>query len=191
MNGSWLVGRLRDRIIAAIREHLGMRYTPSGCILCGRNAFGTTVLFSQGHGDKEIPLAKGQSCGTLKNYFVVNSENCWTNLRFAGDSRSCTTLQQFFTVSLHSHKSTKRWGQLIGKVSYPNWQPQSPGRIYRCRIWQPNTWWRSWNQYGQNGRLFTGDILRCMFLNANLCILMEISLKFVPKGPIDNNSESV
>ena len=29
-------------------------------------------------------------------------------------------------------------------------------------------------------------IFKCFFLNENCCILIEISLKFVPNGPIDN-----
>ena len=40
---------------------------------------------------------------------------------------------------------------------------------------------------GQNGRNFPNDIFGCIFMNEKLCILIEISLKFVPKGPIDNN----
>ena len=39
----------------------------------------------------------------------------------------------------------------------------------------------------QNGRHFADDILRCIFVNGKDCILIKISLKFVPKGPIDNN----
>ena len=38
----------------------------------------------------------------------------------------------------------------------------------------------------QNGRHFADDILKCIFFNENVWILIEISLKFVPKGPIDN-----
>ena len=38
----------------------------------------------------------------------------------------------------------------------------------------------------QNGRHFADDILKCIFLNENVWIPIEISLKFVPKGPIDN-----
>ena len=41
--------------------------------------------------------------------------------------------------------------------------------------------------FGQNGRHFADDIFRCIFMNEKLCILMKIWLKFVPKGPIDNN----
>ena len=38
----------------------------------------------------------------------------------------------------------------------------------------------------QNGRHFSDDILKCVLLNDNVWIPIEISLKFVPKGPIDN-----
>ena len=38
----------------------------------------------------------------------------------------------------------------------------------------------------QNGRCFTDDTFRCIFLNENVRIVIKISLKFVPKGPINN-----
>ena len=38
----------------------------------------------------------------------------------------------------------------------------------------------------QIGRHFVDDIWKCIFLNENVWIPIEISLKFVPKGPIDN-----
>ena len=38
----------------------------------------------------------------------------------------------------------------------------------------------------QYGRHFPDDILRCIFLNENVWISIKISLKFVPKGPINN-----
>ena len=44
---------------------------------------------------------------------------------------------------------------------------------------------------GQNGRHFTGDIFRCIFVNEKFRILIKISVKFVPKGLIDNNSALV
>ena len=39
---------------------------------------------------------------------------------------------------------------------------------------------------GQNGRLFPDDIFKCIFMNEKFCILIRISLKIVPKGPINN-----
>ena len=37
-----------------------------------------------------------------------------------------------------------------------------------------------------NSRHFPDDVFRCIFLNENICISIKISLKFVPKGPINN-----
>ena len=38
----------------------------------------------------------------------------------------------------------------------------------------------------QNGRRFADDTFKRIFLNENVRILIKISLKFVPKGPINN-----
>ena len=38
----------------------------------------------------------------------------------------------------------------------------------------------------QNGRHFADNVFKCIFLNENVWILFKISLKFVPKGPINN-----
>ena len=38
----------------------------------------------------------------------------------------------------------------------------------------------------QNGRYFTDDIFKCIFLNENAWISLKISLWFVPGGPINN-----
>ena len=43
----------------------------------------------------------------------------------------------------------------------------------------------------QNGRDFADDISKCIFLNENVRILIKISLKFVPRGPINNISALV
>ena len=39
---------------------------------------------------------------------------------------------------------------------------------------------------GQNGRLFADDTFNRIFMNENVRIAIEISLKFVPKDPINN-----
>ena len=44
---------------------------------------------------------------------------------------------------------------------------------------------------GQNGRHFADDIFKCIFMNEKFCISIKISLKFVPKGQIDNKSALV
>ena len=38
----------------------------------------------------------------------------------------------------------------------------------------------------QNGRYFPDDIFKCIFVDENVWISIKISLKFVPKGPINN-----
>ena len=40
---------------------------------------------------------------------------------------------------------------------------------------------------GQNGRHFADDDFRCISVNEKFCTLINISPKFVPKGPIGNN----
>ena len=39
----------------------------------------------------------------------------------------------------------------------------------------------------QHGRYVADDIFNCIFFNENIWILIQISLKFVPKGQFDNN----
>ena len=38
----------------------------------------------------------------------------------------------------------------------------------------------------QNWHHFADDIFKCIFLNEKCYVLIKISLKFVPKGPIGN-----
>ena len=40
---------------------------------------------------------------------------------------------------------------------------------------------------GPNNRHTTDDIFVYIFVNQKFCILIKISLKFVPEDPIDNN----
>ena len=47
--------------------------------------------------------------------------------------------------------------------------------------------WDNSSLHEQNGHYFTENIFKCISLNEKFCILIWILLKFVPKGPIDNN----
>ena len=38
----------------------------------------------------------------------------------------------------------------------------------------------------QNGRHFADNIIKCIFFNENCCILIKISLKYIPRGPFSN-----
>ena len=48
-------------------------------------------------------------------------------------------------------------------------------------------WWLNTLRQRQNGRHFPDNIFTCIFVNENWCILIKFSLKYVRKGPIDNN----
>ena len=39
---------------------------------------------------------------------------------------------------------------------------------------------------GENDSHFADNIFKCIFINEKFCITIQISLKFVPEGPIDN-----
>ena len=39
--------------------------------------------------------------------------------------------------------------------------------------------------------ILADDIFKCIFSNENFCILINIALKFVPQGPIDDNTAYV
>ena len=43
----------------------------------------------------------------------------------------------------------------------------------------------------RNGRYFPDNTFNCIFLNGNIWILTEMSLTFVPKGPINDIPELV
>ena len=43
----------------------------------------------------------------------------------------------------------------------------------------------------QDGRQFLYDIFNVIFNDANVCIMIQISLKYVSKGPIDSKAALV
>ena len=55
----------------------------------------------------------------------------------------------------------------------------------KCQIWINSSF------FEQNGCHFAEVIFKCIFMNEKFCILIPISLKFLPKGPIDNKSTPV
>ena len=55
-----------------------------------------------------------------------------------------------------------------------------------CSVLQPCHCCFSTLRPRQNGRHFADDIFKCFFLNENVWIPIKTSLKFVPKGPINN-----
>ena len=115
---------------------------------------------------------KGQWRGALMFSLICVWINNWVNNREAGDLRryrahhDVTVMNKFNNTMVKpdpwllrtNHKLTCHWITIRVNTSRPR----------------------------RNGRHFADDILKCIFLNENVWIPIEISLKFVPKGPIDN-----
>ena len=64
--------------------------------------------------------------------------------------------------------------------------------LFVSNICTPEEWFAWYLSYfnslrpRQNGRHFADDIFKCIFLNENVWIPIKISLKFVPKGQIND-----
>ena len=56
---------------------------------------------------------------------------------------------------------------------------------HQVRLSELTHWGRD-NEAETNGRHFPDDIFKCIFLDENVSISIKISLKFVPKGQINN-----
>ena len=76
----------------------------------------------------------------------------------------------------HAQMVTKFGGQILAtKFGFvPDWS--------NCKYGV----WLNTLRPRQNGRHFPDDIFKCIFLNENVWIPIQISLKFVPMGPINN-----
>ena len=72
----------------------------------------------------------------------------------------------YLLVSVCIRTASRAW-----HISYICWEVSHSFRILRPR---------------QNGRHFADDTSKRIFVNENVRILIEISLKFVSKGPIKN-----
>ena len=66
------------------------------------------------------------------------------------------------------------------------------GKVWGVR-WEWASEWLNLTCFspGLNGHHFTHNHFKCILINEKFCILIRISLKFVPKGPIDKKSALV
>ena len=84
------------------------------------------------------------------------------------------------------------------KMSSAKWRPFCLGlsglkesiKVNLTREFSGSTGWQVYATFKlrprQNGRLFADDVFKGIFLNENVWILIKMSSKFVPKGPINN-----
>ena len=75
----------------------------------------------------------------------------------------------FLRVQLTSHNLSQWWPRFLAHICVS--RPRSVINTLRP---------------GQNGRHFADDIFKCIFLDENVWIPIKISLKFVPKVPIND-----
>ena len=74
------------------------------------------------------------------------------------------------------------------KMSSAKWRQFCPGLNVLNKLWDIITHpCLNTLRPRQNGRRFADDTFKRIFLYENVRILIKISLKFVPKGPINNN----
>ena len=83
-------------------------------------------------------------------------------------------------IHLHKWKKKNILNQFIQSAQLSCQYPYSQTRGV-FSVWNINTL-----RPRQNGHHFPDDIFKCIFLNENTWISIKISLKFVPRGPINN-----
>ena len=109
----------------------------------------------------------------------------------------------------HEHHGVWNHRQLIEcstivQVNNPRWSVDSPDKgTVMCKVSPQhdiimNDLHPHWcfclinsSPPGQNGHHFADNIFKCIFMDEKFYILTWISLKFVPKGPIDNDAALV
>ena len=114
--------------------------------------------------------------GVGKNWFKNLESSLWIPLMFKSRSCPCeliiSSIQAGCRRILHAALLT------VSMRLYPSTRSICKP-IYRSRDVDSSP-------LGLNGRHFPDDIFKCIFETEKICILIRISLKFVPKGPINN-----
>ena len=82
-----------------------------------------------------------------------------------------------YLLAIHSSPIMVRYG-----VSFVSSKPDLLSPLLCYTQYQVNS-----SLPGQNGRHFADDVFKSIFVNEEFCTAIEISLKFVHNGPIDNN----
>ena len=119
---------------------------------------------------------KGQWCGALMFSLMCVWTNDWANNRDAGDLwHHCNVdIDPPWKCCINASLMPRQWSLLSGP----------PQNVMSC--WSAGPQWVNTLRPRQNGHHFADDTFKYIFLNANVMISAKISLKYVPKGPINN-----
>ena len=109
---------------------------------------------------------------------------CWYQFEFGCICRSPVEAKPANAIKRHLYRDFEisQYFRLISgsipscKKGKTNWRLRGNTCTYSFNTLRPR----------QNGRHFADDVLKCIFFNENVWISLKISLKFVPKGPINN-----
>ena len=107
------------------------------------------------------------------NIFRVTGHLCgkFTGPRWISRTKaSDAELWCFFDLHLNKRLSKQPWGWWFETPEWSLWRHRNVNSL------RPR----------QNGRHFADDIFKCIFVDENVRIPIKISIKFVPKGPINN-----
>ena len=113
-------------------------------------------------------LIKIQNFSLTKMHLKISSAK-WRPFCPGGGVNPCHA-NFILRICISYHFSTLRWNRLQVVEILPC---GGQGSINTLRL-------------RQNGHHFPDDIFKCIFLNEYVWIMIKVSLKFVPKGPINN-----
>ena len=150
--------------------HIGVSKLPAGILLSGPlwTKFSEILIEIPSFSFKKLHLKMSSAkwrlfCPGINDLMQHNCVSCRGSMNHdTGSQRSCS-----FPPETSSMGSTVLYQQVI---------PFTISHIRLINSLRPR----------QNGRHFLDDTFRRIFLNENITILIKISLKFVPKGPINN-----
>ena len=115
-----------------------------------------------------------------------------THVLYTTDDKSSYYVRSLLIVSIHNPSTQFCYFELLVPHDYGYMKQTSLDTIMfqkeciRCNCFSNRSLNCNTLRPRQNGRHYPDDIFKCIFLNQNCCILMKISLKFVPHGPINN-----
>ena len=132
---------------------------------------------------------------TIEIYFLhtnMTSAEWWLNclgLCNFDSSPLSSTIHVLVIIGLENVWSPVRHQAIIGTNYHFSWIIRSvrPRGTNRSEIWiKQQQFWFNTLRLRQNGRHWVDDLFKYIFWNENIWIWFKISLKFVPKVPINN-----
>ena len=148
------------------------------CILRNWYVFAFSVFFNSGMMRRVETLQLKQKCHEKCHFDEIFATGYIASCHFDNFQGQWWKFLQNVSLS-----SLKRWTRLPSTINsvvvgdLTTHGARASGDIVSClNTLRPR----------QNGRHFADDIFKCIFLNENVWIPIKISLKFVPKGPIND-----